>query len=142
MRFRRDDPPRSSKQWRCKRTPSTSNVRRVCRREDGNRTKSIWRDEDQQDWDSVEQHSSVQDPGAQAQSKQKRTRDQQRPQKPKKRKTSANPILQHAISIIEKEIVKNLTFLQKIDIRNTNNATEALIIGKTPMPTAFSKQCH
>ena len=31
----------------------------------------------QQDFDSVEQHSSVQDPGAQAQSKQKRTRDQQ-----------------------------------------------------------------
>ena len=29
--------------------------------------------------DSVEQHSSVQDPGAQAQSKQKRTRDQQVP---------------------------------------------------------------
>ena len=32
---------------------------------------------EQQDCDSVEQHSSVQDPGAQAQSKQKRTRDQQ-----------------------------------------------------------------
>ena len=31
----------------------------------------------QQDCDSVEQHSSVQDPGAQTQSNQKRTRDQQ-----------------------------------------------------------------
>ena len=36
--------------------------------------------------------------------------------------------LQHAISIIEKEIAKNTAFLQKeIDARNTNNATVALI---------------
>ena len=55
----------------------------------------------QPDRDSVEQHPSVQDPGAQARQKQKRTRDpqaclrryQQRPQRPKKRKTSANPKL-------------------------------------------------
>ena len=39
------------------------------------RTKSIWH-EKQLDCDSVEQHPSVQNPGAQAQSKQKRTRDQ------------------------------------------------------------------
>ena len=38
------------------------------------RAKSIWRDEDQQDWDSVEQQLSVQDPGAHAQPKQKLTR--------------------------------------------------------------------
>ena len=38
--------------------------------------------------------------------------------------------LQHAISIIEKEIAKNAAFLQKeIDTRNTNNATVALING-------------
>ena len=36
--------------------------------------------------------------------------------------------LQHAISIIEKEIAKNLAFLQKeIDAGNTNNAMVALI---------------
>ena len=36
--------------------------------------------------------------------------------------------LQRMISIIEKEIAKNLTFLQKeIDTRNTNSATVALI---------------
>ena len=35
--------------------------------------------------------------------------------------------LQHVISIIEKEMAKNVTFLQKgIDTRNTNNATLAL----------------
>ena len=55
----------------------------------------------QPDRDSVEQHPSVQDPGAQARQKQKRTRDQQaclrryeqRPRRPTKRKTSANPKL-------------------------------------------------
>ena len=55
----------------------------------------------QPDRDSVEQHPSVQDPGAQARQKQKRTRDQQacirryerRPRIPTHRKTSANPKL-------------------------------------------------
>ena len=55
----------------------------------------------QPDRDSVEQRPSVQDLGAQAQQKQKRTRDQQacirryeqRPRRPQKRKTSANPKL-------------------------------------------------
>ena len=55
----------------------------------------------QPDRDSVEQHPSVQDPDAQARQKQKRTRDQQaclrryqqRPRRPKKRMTSANPKL-------------------------------------------------
>ena len=38
--------------------------------------------------------------------------------------------LQHAISIIVKEIAKNRAFLQKeIDTGNTNNATVALING-------------
>ena len=41
------------------------------------RAKSIRRNEEQPDWDSVEQQSSVQDLGAHAQPKQKRTRDQQ-----------------------------------------------------------------
>ena len=51
--------------------------------------------------------------------------------------------LQHVISIIEKEKAKYLTFLQKgIDTRSTNNATAALIIKKTSMSTAFSKQCQ
>ena len=37
--------------------------------------------------------------------------------------------LQHMISIIEKEVAKSLTFLQKeIDTRNTNKATVALIM--------------
>ena len=66
----------------------------------------------------------------------------------KDRKTEAEladvmDTLQHAISIIEKEIAKNLTFLQKeIAKRSTNNATVELIKRKTPMPTAFSKQCQ
>ena len=29
--FGRDDPPRSSRQWRCRRKPNTANVRRSCR---------------------------------------------------------------------------------------------------------------
>ena len=49
---------------------------------------------------------------------------------------------QHMISIIEKEMAKNLTFFQKeIDTRNTNNARVALITKKTSMSIAFSKQC-
>ena len=51
--------------------------------------------------------------------------------------------LQHSISIIEKEMAKNHTFLQKeFGTRNTNNATVALIIRKTPMSIAFSKRCQ
>ena len=38
------------------------------------RAKSIWRDEDQQDWDDVEQQLTIQDAGAQTQPKQKLTR--------------------------------------------------------------------
>ena len=68
---------RSRRQWRCKRKPSTSNVRRaLCRVKETSRAKSAWHEE-QQGCDSVEQHSSVQDRGAHAQPKQKRTRDQQ-----------------------------------------------------------------
>ena len=49
---------------------------------------------------------------------------------------------QHAISITEKEIAKNLAFLQKeIDTRNTNSMRTALIRGKTSRSIAFSKQC-
>ena len=64
----------------------------------------------------------------------------QRPRKPKKRKTSANQKQSWqmtwtqssgTISIIEMEIAKNPTFLQKeIDTGNTNNATIALITVK------------
>ena len=68
---------RSRRQRRCRRKPSTSNVRRaLCRVKETSRAKSAWHEE-QQDRDSVEQHSSVQDPGAHAQPKQKRTRDEQ-----------------------------------------------------------------
>ena len=50
---------------------------------------------------------------------------------------------QHVIAIIEKEMAKNLAFLQKeISTRNTNNATAALTVRKTPLSTAFSKQCQ
>ena len=50
--------------------------------------------------------------------------------------------LQHAISIIEKEIANNPTFIQReIDTRNTNNATVALIIKKTSISKACSEQC-
>ena len=59
---------RSRKQWRCKRKPNTAEVT------DTRRTKSIWH-EKQPDCNSVEQHPSVQNPGTQAQSKQKCTRE-------------------------------------------------------------------
>ena len=50
---------------------------------------------------------------------------------------------QHAISTIEKEMAKNLTFLQKeIGTGNTNNVMAAFIINKTSMSIAFRKQCH
>ena len=50
--------------------------------------------------------------------------------------------LQHAISVIEKEVAKNLVFLHmEIDTRNTNIATAALIMTKTSMSRAFSDQC-
>ena len=51
--------------------------------------------------------------------------------------------LQRVISIIEKEMAQNLTFLQKeFDTRNTNNVTAALIRMKTSMSRAFSEQCQ
>ena len=146
-RFGRDDPLRSSRQWRCRRKPSTSNVRRARRSKETSRAKSIRRNKEQPDCDSVEQHLSVQDPGAHGQPKQKRTRDQpaylrQEVNKPKTVKTKeaksfsksetemvdAMDTLQHAVSVIESEIAKKTAFLQKeIDTRNTNNATVALI---------------
>ena len=50
---------------------------------------------------------------------------------------------QRTISIIEKEIAKNLTFLQnEIDTRNTNNATEALIVRETSMSIAVSNSVN
>ena len=49
---------------------------------------------------------------------------------------------QHAISIIEKEIAKNPTFLQKeMDTGNTNSIMAALIKSKTSRSRAFSEQC-
>ena len=48
---------------------------------------------------------------------------------------------QHASSIIEKEVAKNLAFFQKeIDTGITNSITTALI-RKTSRSIAFSKQC-
>ena len=90
----------SRRQWRCRRKPNTAEVTET------RRTKSSWH-EKQPDCDSVEQHPSVQNPGAQAQSKQKRTRDQQAflrrclqasPSAILKRKTSANPKLSWEMS--------------------------------------------
>ena len=50
--------------------------------------------------------------------------------------------LQRAISIIDKEMTKNTTFLQKeIDTRNANSVLAALIMRKTSMARAFSEQC-
>ena len=49
---------------------------------------------------------------------------------------------QYAISITEKQIAKNLAFLQKeIDKGNTNSIKTALI-RKTSRSIAFSKQCY
>ena len=139
-------PTRSRKQWRYKRKPSTSNVRRARRSEEDQQSEINLTRRKQQDCDNVEQHTSVQDRRT-CQPKQERTRDQpvyfrQEINKPKTVKTKeaknfgkseaelvdVMDTLQHAISIIEKEIAKNLAFLQKeIDTRSTNNATVALI---------------
>ena len=49
--------------------------------------------------------------------------------------------LQHVISIIEKEMAKNLSLLQKeIDTQNTNYVMAALIMMETSMSRAFSEQ--
>ena len=86
------------------------------------RAKSIWHEEEQQDCDIVEQPSSVQDPGAHAQPKQKRTREQakdsenlrsERLYKSEAEVVDVMDTFQHVISIIEKEMAKNLAFLQK-----------------------------
>ena len=142
----------------------------------------------QQDCDSVEQQSSVQDPGAHAQPKQKLTRhhsslrcheqgiDQQSEDlnlseinkhisdgvnklpvdnrcdlKTKEAKDCSKSdaemvdvmdALQRVISSIEKEIAKNLAFLQEeIDTRNTNSIMAAFITRKTSRSRAFSEQC-
>ena len=49
--------------------------------------------------------------------------------------------LPRAIFIIEMEMTKNPTFVQKeIDTRNTNSVVAVLIIRKTSMARAFSEQ--
>ena len=51
--------------------------------------------------------------------------------------------LQRAISIIEKEMTKNPTFLQKeTEKRNMNFVMAALIMMKTSMSIAVSKKCQ
>ena len=117
------------------------------------RAKTTWRDEDPQDWDSIEQQLSVQDPGTHAQPKQNRTRDQQAKDCENQRSERHQQMrscgmvhvmdtLQHAISIIEKEVAKNLTFLKKeLDTRNTNNATVALIIIMKTQCQQLSANC-
>ena len=49
--------------------------RALCRVKKTSGAKSCWRNEEQQDCDSVEQQSSVQDPDAHAQPKQKRIQE-------------------------------------------------------------------
>ena len=127
---------RSRGRWICRRKPSTSNVRRVCRVKETSRAKSIRRNEEQQDCDRVEQHSSVRDPGAQAQSKQKCTGDQQsmsptvstKTVKTKEAKDFSKSetemldvmdTLQHAISIIEKELAKSPTSCKRKSTHGT-----------------------
>ena len=77
-RFERPSlPPRSSSNGDAGGKPIDANVRRACKVRETSRAKSIRRNEEQLDCDSVEQHASVQDLRAHAQPKQKRTRDQQ-----------------------------------------------------------------
>ena len=46
--------------------------------------------------------------------------------------------IQHMISIIEKEMANNITFLQRaVDTRNKNNATEALVTREASISIAF-----
>ena len=60
-------PPASiTKAMECRRKPIAANVRDFAEVKETRRAKSICHDEDQQDWDSVEQQLSVQDPGAHA----------------------------------------------------------------------------
>ena len=57
------DPPRSSRQWRCRRKPNTANMR-ILQGEGDQQSEISQARGKQQDCDSVEQQSSAQDPGA------------------------------------------------------------------------------
>ena len=105
------------------------------------RAKSIRRNEEQPDWDSVEQHSSVQ--AHTRSTKTVKTKEAKDCSKSEAEMVDVMDTLQHVISVIQKEMANNTTFLQKgIDTRNTNHAMVALIIRKTSMSIAFSKQCQ
>ena len=115
-----------------------------------NRAKTIWRNEDQQDWDSVEQQLSVQDPRAHAQPKQKRTRDQPKTVKSQEAKNFSKSEAK-MVDVMDTPArdfnhregdSQDPYILQKgIDARNTNNAMVALITRKTSLSIAFIKQC-
>ena len=117
-----------SRQWRCRRKPSTSK-----------HVESLQSEEDQQSKINSTQRRATglttllnsihqfKIPAHMLNQSRSRTRDQQRYQRSEE--LSANQklswwiswTLQRAISIIEKETAKNVTFLQKeIDTRNTN----------------------
>ena len=83
--------PRSSRQWRCRRKPIAANMRRSCRSEGDQQSEINLTRGKQQDCDSVEQQLSVQDPiGSKKQISDGIKEDRE---KPKKRRTSANPRL-------------------------------------------------
>ena len=73
-RFGRGDPPRSSRQWRCRRKPNDRKHEEILQSEGDQQSEISQARGKQQDCDSVEQQSSAQDPGAHSQPKQKLTR--------------------------------------------------------------------
>ena len=147
-RFGRDDPPRSSKQWR--RKPSKSNVRGACR---------VRRPAEQNHFDATESDkiatvlNSIHQLKIPAHMLNRRSAHKRSTETAKTKeaknfiKSEAQLVdvmdtLQRVISVIEKEMANNLTFLQKvIGTRNKNNVMAALIMIKTSMSIAFSKLC-
>ena len=115
------------------------------------RAKSIRRNGKQQYCDSVEQHPPVKIPAhrlnrsrsaLKRSTKTVKTREATDFSKSEAEMVDVMDTLQHVISIIGKEMAKNVTFLQKeIGTRNKTNVMAALIMIKTSMSMAFSKQC-
>ena len=129
------------------RKPSTSNVRSACRVKKTSRAKLIQRIEEQQDCDIVEQHSSVQVPGAHAQPKRKRTvktKEAKNFSKSEAEMVDVMDTLQRVISIIEKEIAKNLCILAEGNRHTEHEQRHGSVDHKrkTSMSIAFSKQCQ
>ena len=126
-------PPRSRRQWRCRRKPNTANVRRSCRSEgdqQNNKIATVSSRSRRTGSIEAEAHREINkhvsdDVRAENKPKTAKIKEAKDFNKSEAELVDAMDTFQHGISIIEKEMAKNPIF--GIDTRNTNNATEALI---------------